>query len=213
MVTVTTSCLVVYLVCVHLEWLRQGYQQNMLYWQRPKRSYYDLQAALVTTEMDRVNCHVCPNEFVFMCVCACTLVCTNECVMGLFDWWGCYCQSIHHSFLSQSLLSLPPLMVFPPSFFSFSLNSGCCLFVTFSNSFVHFNWWHLLSSFRCCRSWTVSTRWSMSPEWSHVTWATQWWQGPRWALKHTPFIVNCCNVNSSDLFTYYCSLLSSLFLT
>lgn len=115
----------------------------MLYWQQLKSPYYDLQAALVTTEMDRVN--FCVRMCVYVCVCVFARVCANECVMGLFDWWHCYCQSIHHSSspvlppcLSPSLFhpsrSHPPLMVlyFPPFvFFRSPLDSRCSLFVTF----------------------------------------------------------------------------------
>lgn len=58
--------------------------------------------------MDRVNCRV----GVYARVCA------NEYVMGLFDWWGCYCQSIHHFSSAASILlfftlslSLPASMI------------------------------------------------------------------------------------------------------
>lgn len=45
----------------------------MLYWQQLKSPYYDLQAALVTTEMDRVN--FCVHMCVYVCVCVCLHVC------------------------------------------------------------------------------------------------------------------------------------------
>lgn len=67
-----TSCCV-FAVCVCFARLRRGYQQGMLNWQQPKGPYYDLQAALVTTEMDRVNCCVCVS--VYVCVCVFARVC------------------------------------------------------------------------------------------------------------------------------------------
>lgn len=73
--------------------------------------------------MDRVNCWVC--------ACACA----NECIMRLFDWWGCYCQSILHRSsppflsLSPSLFHLlPPLMV---SYFSSRLFSSPSSWLSF----------------------------------------------------------------------------------
>lgn len=111
-------------------WLSGDYEQARLHC--PKAPIYDLQAALVTTEMDRVNCYV----GVYARVCA------NECVMGLFDWWGCYCQSIHH-FSSSAFLVPSLLLFFTPSLsscfdgvalpccFLSPLDSCCSLFVTF----------------------------------------------------------------------------------
>lgn len=51
----------------------------MLHWQQLNSPYYDLQAALVTTEMDGVNFCAC------VCVCLCLRVCVFARVCALMS--------------------------------------------------------------------------------------------------------------------------------
>ena len=77
----------------------------------------------------------------YVCVCTCVrvclCVCTNECVMGLFDWWGCYCQSIHHSSSPASPLSLLPHSLTPSSLWWWYTRLRC--------SFLSPSWLSMLS--------------------------------------------------------------------
>lgn len=159
-----------------------------------KWANYDLQAAL---GCDEIVCGVNCCTPVYVCVRACL---PNNCVMRVFDWWGCCCHSIGHG--SSCPLTLSNTLMasrFTLSFLSFSFHQ------------LHLCFLPLHCSHSPTR--TASTRWSTSLGWWCATSGTPWWLAQRWAAGHRSTekhnnLMFCVilSANLMQYLTFFCSV-------